>query len=67
MLANRRNGNALAMETSTVSVTDKGYTIHRGSAATPNTAFPSHMETTMPTAEPIEPSADAQQNRFRQE
>jgi len=56
-LAKRRNGKAAAMETKTVRATEIGYTIRRGCAATPKTAFPSHMETKMPKAEPTRPPA----------
>src|SRR5258706_9882820 len=54
-LANRRRGNALAIETMMVMPTETGYTIQRGSAATPNTVFPSQIEPRMPNAEPISP------------
>src|SRR5258707_4778429 len=54
-LANRRRGNALAMETRMAMPTETGYTIQRGCAATPQTAFPSQIEPTMPKAEPIRP------------
>src|SRR5260221_4054420 len=54
-LANRRRGNALAMETRMVMPTETGYTIQRGCAATPKTAFPSQMEPKMPKAEPMRP------------
>src|ERR1700730_100609 len=51
-----RKGNALAMETITVRVTATGYTIQRGCAATPNTAFPSWMERRIPIADPTIPA-----------
>src|SRR5882762_90265 len=55
MLASRRRGNALAIETMMVMPTETGYTIQRGCAATPNTVFPSQIEPKMPKAEPISP------------
>src|SRR6266481_1928804 len=55
MLASRRRGNALAIETMMVIPTETGYTIQRGCAATPNTVFPSQIEPKMPNAEPISP------------
>src|SRR5499427_7379329 len=56
-LAKRRSGNALAMETITVRATETGYTIQRGCAATPKTAWPSHTEVRRPSAEPMTPPA----------
>src|SRR5258708_4070272 len=58
MCANRRNGYAASNATITVSATEIGYTMSRGSAATPNTALPSPIEITMPTAAPINPPAN---------
>src|SRR5208282_3697864 len=46
---------AAATETITVMATEKGYTIQRGCAATPNTAFPSQMDTSNPIADPTRP------------
>src|ERR1700740_3594761 len=57
ILASRRRGNALAMETTTVRATETGYTIQRGWAATPNTALPSQIDTTIPSAAPTKPAA----------
>src|SRR6516162_4775970 len=56
-LAKRRSGKALAIETITVRATETGYTIQRGCAATPKTAWPSHTELRRPSAEPMTPPA----------
>src|SRR5262249_33977437 len=61
--ARRRKGSAPAIATMTVSTTTTGYTISRGRAATPKTAWPSAIESPMPapapTIPPVIPSSAA--------
>src|SRR5260370_12354454 len=57
ILPSRRSGNALRIATSMVSPTATGYTISRGCAATPKTAFPSPIERKMPATAPSKPPA----------